>query len=93
MEDGQAAADLRREVEQVQLQAEPAVVAPLRLLQPVQVAGQRRLGLPGGPVDPLELLAGLVAAPVRPRRPQQLERRDRGGAGNVRQRSTKPSLA
>jgi hypothetical protein len=84
MEDGQAAADLGREVEQVQLQAQPAVVAPLRLLQPVQVVGQGLLGLPGGAVDALQLLAGLVAAPVRASDPQQLECRDGGGGGNVR---------
>ena len=64
VEDGQAAADLGREVEQVELEAELAVVAALGLLQPVEVLGQGLVGLPGGAVDALELVAVLVAPPV-----------------------------
>ena len=76
VEDHQAGADLVGEAEQVEVAAELAVVAPLGLLDPVQVLLERLLGLPGGAVDPLELLVLLVAAPVRRGAAHQLERRD-----------------
>ena len=84
VEDGQAGADLVGEAEQVELATEPAVVAPLGLLDPVQVLLERLLGLPGGAVDPLQLLVLLVAAPVRRGAPHQLERRDPLGGRQVR---------
>ena len=43
VEDGQAAADLGREVEQVELDAEPPVVALLGLFEPEQMLVQRLL--------------------------------------------------
>ena len=73
VEDRQAAADLRREVEEVELEPELAVVAALRLGKPVEMRGERRLGLPGGAVDSLQLRAVLVAAPVRTGDAGQLE--------------------
>ena len=73
VEDRQAAADLRREVEEVELEPELAVVAAFRLGKPVEMRGERRLGLPGGAVDPLQLRAVLVAAPVRTGDAGQLE--------------------
>ena len=84
VEDGQARADLLGEAEEVELGAELAVVAPLGLLELVQVGGQRLLGLPGRPVDALELLALLVAPPVGPGHPHQLEVAQPAGRGHVR---------
>ena len=84
VEDGQARADLLGEAEEVELGAELAVVAPLGLLQLVQVGGQRLLGLPGRPVDPLQLLALLVAPPVRAGHPHELEVAQPAGRGHVR---------
>ena len=60
------------------------MVAPLGLLDPVEVLRQRLLGLPGGAVDPLQLLVLLVAAPVRRRGAHQRERRDPLGGRQVR---------
>ena len=60
------------------------MVAALGLLDPVQVLLERLLGLPGGAVDPLQLLVLLVAAPVRRRGPHQLEGRDPLGGRQVR---------
>ncbi len=60
------------------------MVAPLGLLDAVQVLLERLLGLPGGAVDALELLVLLVAAPVRRGRAHQLERRDALGGRQVR---------
>ncbi len=64
MENRQPGTDLVREGEQVQVGADPAVVAAFGLGQPGQVGVQRLGGLPGGAVDPLQLRVGLVAAPV-----------------------------
>ena len=83
VEDGQAGADLVGEAEQVELAAELAVVAPLGLLDPVEVLLERLLGLPGGAVDALQLLVLLVAAPVRRGAAHQLERRDPLGGRQV----------
>ncbi len=84
VEDGQARSDLFGEAEEVELRAELAVVPPLRLLQLVQVGGQRLLRLPRCPVDALELLALLVAAPVRAGDPHELEVAQPAGRGHVR---------
>ena len=84
MEHGEARADLLGEAEEVELCAELAVVAPLRLLELVQVGGERLLGLPGGPVDALQLLALLVAPPVGAGDPHQLEVAEAAGGGHVR---------
>ena len=84
VEDGQARTDLLGEAEEVELGAQLAVVAPLRLLQLVQVGGQRLLGLPGRPVDALQLLALLVAPPVGAGHPHELEVAQPAGRGHVR---------
>ncbi len=62
---------------------ELAVVPALGLLQPVQVFGQGLLGLPRRPVDPLELGPLLVAAPVGPGHPHQLEVPELAGRRHV----------
>ena len=62
------------EREQVELAAELAVVALLRLLEPPQVPIELLLGVPGGAVDALEHRPRLVAAPVGAGGVQQLER-------------------
>ena len=72
------------EAEQVELDAEPAVVALLGLLAPPQVAVELLLGRPGRAVDALEHRPLLVAAPVRPGGAEQLERPDLAGARDVR---------
>ena len=84
VEHRQAGADLVGEAEQVELVAEPAVVAALRLLDPVQVLVERLLGRPGGAVDALQLLVLLVAAPVGGGAAHELERRDALGGRQVR---------
>ncbi len=73
MEHGEAGADLLGEGEEVELGAEPAVVPSLRLLQSVEVLGERLLRLPGRAVDPLQLFTLLVPPPVRARHPHQRE--------------------
>ncbi len=72
------------EAEQVELDAQLPVVALLSLLAPPQVLVQLRLRLPDRAVDPLEHRPLLVAAPVRPRDRQQLERADPAGGLDVR---------
>ena len=84
MEDREAGAELVGEAEQVELLAEPAVVAPLRLLDPVQVGLEALLRRPGGAVDALQLLVLLVTAPVGGGAAHQPERRDALGGGQVR---------
>ncbi|OPZ53169.1 MAG: hypothetical protein BWY91_02046 [bacterium ADurb.BinA028] len=58
------AAELVREGVEVKLDPEFAVIAPFRLGQPVEVCREVGLRRPGRSVDPLQLLVGLVAAPV-----------------------------
>src|SRR6266446_542274 len=65
MEDGEPRADLLREGEQIEFCSELAVIAPLRLLEAVEVLRQVLLGRPGGAVDALEHRALLVPPPVR----------------------------
>ncbi len=71
-------------VVQVELLAQDAVVTPLRLREPLQVALE--LGLPseGRPVDALQHLALLVASPVRARPGEQLEVLEAPRARHVR---------
>ena len=64
VEDGQAGADLVGEAEQVQLGAQPAVVAALGLGQLLEVGLVRVLALPRGAVDALQLRVLLAAPPV-----------------------------
>ena len=56
---------------------EPAVVAALRLLEPLEVRVEVGLRVERGAVDPRQLRVVLVAAPVRAREAGQLERLDR----------------
>jgi hypothetical protein len=67
------AADLVGEAEQVELDAELAVVALLGLLEAVEVLGERLLGVPRRAVDALQHRLGLVAPPVGAGHPHQLE--------------------
>ena len=64
VEDGEARSDLLREAEEIELGSELAVVALLSLLQEREVGLHLLLRGPGGAVDALELLIGLVAEPV-----------------------------
>ncbi len=84
VEDGQARADLVGEGEQVELGAQLAVVALLRLREPVQVVLERVAGLPRGAVDALQLRVLLAPPPVGGGDPHQLERRDVPGRRHVR---------
>ena len=84
VEDREAGAELVGEGVEVEVATELAVVAPLGLLEPVEVLGERLLGLPRGAVDPLQLLVLLVAAPVRRGGAHQLEGRDPLGGRQVR---------
>ena len=84
VENHQAGADFIGEAEQVELHAELAVVAPLGLLEQLEVAVEGLLGLPGGAVDALQAGVALIAAPVGGRAAGQLERRDVPGGGDVR---------
>src|SRR6266542_673405 len=59
-----AADRLLLEVEQVELAAEAAVVAPLGLLEPEEILVELLLVRPGGAVDPLQLGILRVAAPI-----------------------------
>src|SRR5690606_35978078 len=71
--DGEAAPELLREREEVELRPEPAVVPLGRLLQPVEVLLERLLAVPGRAVDPLELRVVLAPPPVRTGHPHELE--------------------
>ena len=84
VEHREARADLVGEREEVELDAELAVVAPLGLLEAVQVLVERGLRLPRGAVDALEHRALLVAPPVRARDLRELERAEPLGRRHVR---------
>ena len=77
-------ADLLVDREEVELAAEPAVVAPLGLLQPRQVGVELLLRRPGRAVDALQHRPLLVAAPVGAGDGEQLEGADLARAGDVR---------
>jgi len=72
------------EVEEIELNAEPAVVAPLCLLEALEMKVEILLREEGRAVDAGELLFGRVAAPVGTGEPGQLERLDRPGVDQVR---------
>jgi len=84
MEDREPRPDLVGEGEQVELRAELAVVAPLGLLDPLDVGVETRLVGPRGAVDPRQLRVLLVAAPVRAAHGGQRERAQPSGRGHVR---------
>ena len=84
------------EVEQVHLASEPAVVPPLRFLDPPQMRAQRLRVRPRGAVDPLQHGVARVPAPVGPRHRGELEgRAEPSGGGKVRPAAQidEPSLA
>src|SRR6478735_12808036 len=72
----QPRADLLAVHEELKLTAQPAVVAPLRLLQPLQVRVKLLLRVPCRAVDTLEHRALFVATPVCSGDAHQLERTD-----------------
>ena len=81
------------EAEQVELHAQLAVVALLRLLAPPQVLVQLLLALPDRAVDPLEHRALLVASPVGAGDREQLERADVPRGVHVRALAQVPERA
>jgi hypothetical protein len=81
---GEPAAQLAREAQQVEFVREFAVVALERLLELVEVIGERLLRLPRRAVDALQHRALLVAAPVGARHPLQLEEAELARRGHVR---------
>ena len=93
MEDRQAAADLRREVKQVELGAQPPVVALLRFLEAMKVVVESRFRLPGRAVDALQLGAVLVAAPVGGGNFGELEIAEPAGGGDMRAEAEVQELA
>ena len=82
--DGEPAAELVREAEQVELGGELAVVALLGLGELVEVGLQRRVGLPRRAVDALQHRALLVAPPVGAGDLLQLEVAEAAGRRHVR---------
>ena len=72
------------EVEEVEVLAEPAVVALLRLLDPLEVRVEILLVEERRAVDPRELLVLLVPAPIRTRQRRELHGLDRRGVLEVR---------
>ena len=75
---------LLAEAEQVELRAELAVIVLAGELELGELVVELRLGMKGGPVDPGQHLAALVAAPVGAGDRVQLERLDPPGRGSVR---------
>ena len=72
------------EVEEVELDSEPAVVSRPCLLEPLEVRVEVRLGEEGRAVDARELRVALVAAPVRAREARELHGLDRRRVLQVR---------
>lgn len=65
---------LLAQVKQVELAAEPAMIAALRFLDPKEVLVEFFLICPGGAVDALQLRVASVAAPIGAGHIHQLER-------------------
>ena len=84
VEHREAGADLVGEREQIELDAELAMVAPFGFFDAMQVLVERLLRLPCGAVDALEHRALFVAPPVRARDLRQLERTELAGRRHVR---------
>ncbi len=79
----QPAAAVLLDGEQVELLAEPAVIALLRLLQLLQVALEGLAVRPGGAIDALQHLVAGVAPPVGPGDLGELEGAQLAGGGHV----------
>src|SRR5688572_8827356 len=73
----------RIEAEEIELAAETAMVAALRLLDELEVPLEIFLVRPRGAVDPLEHLVPLVAPPVGAGDARQLERAELAGSRHV----------
>ncbi len=71
-------------MEEVELLAEPAVVAGARLLEPLEVRVEVGLRVEGRPVDPRQLRVLLVTAPVGAGETGELDRLDRRRALEMR---------
>src|SRR5665213_3187400 len=84
MKDGQSRSDLAGKGKQVQLLAEFAMIAQLRLGQLFEMRSQRRVALPGRAVDALQLRLLLIPAPVRPGDARQHEMSEARRRGDVR---------
>src|SRR3989442_6329370 len=69
---------------ELELLADDAVIAFASLVESADIALEIVLAEPRGPVDALQHLAPLIAAPVRARGMQQLEMLDPPGARHVR---------
>ncbi len=80
----QPLADLLVDEEQTQLPTQLLVIALAGQLEAHEVAVKLLGAVPGGAVDPLQHLVALVAPPVRPRHPCQLEMLDLTGVLDVR---------
>ncbi len=89
----QALADVLVDDEELQVPAELAVVAVLRLLDLLEVLGQLLLGREGGAVDALELLVLLVAPVVGAGDREELERLQLGAVAHVGARAEVHELA
>ena len=72
------------EMEEVEIATEPAVVTRPGLLETLEMRVEIGLGEERRPVDPRQLRVLLVATPVRPREPSELQGADRGGVLQVR---------
>jgi hypothetical protein len=64
-------------MEEVELRAESTMVAPARLLDPLEVGVEIGLRIKSRAVDPRQLGLALVAAPVRARQAGELQGLDR----------------
>ena len=89
----QAAADQLADGEQLELLAEHAMVAFLRLFQLVQIGVEVLLAEERGGVEPLQLLAAGVVLPVGAGDAEQLEGADLAGVRNVRPAAQVDELA
>src|SRR5512132_4357824 len=72
------------EMDEIELASQPAVIAALRLLEPLEVRVEVGLGEEGRPVDPRQLRVVLVTAPVRAGEAGELDRLDRRRVLEVR---------
>src|SRR6202171_4114584 len=72
------------QMEQVEILANAPVIAPLRLLEPVQILVELLLVGPGGAVNALQHLVVRIAAPVSPRDLGELEGPELARRGHMR---------
>ena len=71
-------------MEQVEILANAPVIAPLRLLEPVQILVELLLVGPGGAVNALQHLVARIATPVSPRDLGELEGLELAGGRHMR---------